>query len=157
MRTDRYEHHTGALTVGDGVGDLRYLLLLKGLRDVYHIGGKAVLHGFIEIADGLYAHNLLPAVVLLEDVEHLVLPDKCSQPRRVFPVGDAKKYAVIILLYAEKIDKLGVGEQRTVVVIHIVVNLIICGVQLAALFRSFTLALSPFSSNIFMASSVGTT
>ena len=70
-------------------------------------------------------------MVLLEYAEHLVLPCHLWQLLRVFQVGDAQQQPVIVFLQSEKINHRGVGEQRAVVVVHVVDHLVICGVQSA--------------------------
>ncbi len=68
--------------------------------------------------------------MLLEHTEHLVLMRHLGQHAGVLDGGYAQQRAVKVLLQSEEVDVLRIGEQRSVVVIHVVVNLIISGVEL---------------------------
>ena len=68
--------------------------------------------------------------MLLEHAEHLVLMRHLGQHAGVLDGGNTQQRAVEVFLQSEEVDVLRIGEQRTVVVIHVVVNLIISGVEL---------------------------
>ena len=68
----------------------------------------------IEVAHGSDTQDFLPAMMLLEDVEHLVLPGHLAQLVRVLERRNAQEHAVIILLQAEEIELGGIGEQCSV-------------------------------------------
>ena len=67
------ENHAHVRPFGNHIGDTGYLLLLKRFRYVDDQVGKTFLHGIVEGAHCADAEDILPAVVLLEDFEHLVL------------------------------------------------------------------------------------
>ena len=75
------------------------------------------------------AEDVLPAMVLLEDAEHLVLMDHLVELAGMLTRGDAQQQAVEILLQAEEVELRGVGEHGTVVVVLIAVNLVVGGVE----------------------------
>ena len=67
------EHHLHTLPGGNHLGNLHYLVFLERLGDVYQLGALALGDDLVEVADGGHAEYSLPAVLLLEYLEHLVL------------------------------------------------------------------------------------
>ena len=100
-----------------------------------------LFHGFIEIAHGADAQDFLPRVVLFKQLEHLVLLRYLGQLRRIVQRRDAQQQAVKIGFQSKKIELTRVGEQRTVVEVYVVVNLIIRGVELSRAFQQLSLGL----------------
>ena len=82
--------------VGYLVGYLRYLFFLQGLRHVDEVGGVAAVYSFVEVSHGAYAHDVLPAVMLLEYLKHLVLPGHFAQHTGIFERRDAQQHTVVI-------------------------------------------------------------
>ena len=123
------QHQPHVLVAGYLVGNLRYFLLLQGLRHVDEVGGPPGIHHLVEVSHGADAHDALPPMVLLEDLEHLFLMDELGQHARRLQVGDAQQQAVVERLQPEEIELRGVGEQGSVVIIHVVVYPIISGVD----------------------------
>ena len=109
----------------DGVGNARDFLLLQGLRDVDELGGIAFLHGIVEVAHGAYFQDALPAVVLLEYLEHHVLLDHRAQLAGVASCGNAQQHPVVVFLQSEEIQLRGVGEQCAVVVIIVAAQFVV--------------------------------
>ena len=68
-------------------------------------------------------------MVFLEDAEHLVLVGHLSQLRRMFHRGDAEQQSVVVFLQSEEVHLPRVGEQRTVVVVLIAVDVVVDGVE----------------------------
>ena len=71
-----YEHHLNTLPTCYLIGYLGNLLLLQGLANLNKTVGIAFGDGIIQVANRSHTKNRLPAMVLLEDLEHLILSDK---------------------------------------------------------------------------------
>ena len=126
------EHDFCLFPAGNRVGDLRYLLFLQCLADVDEVGGKPLLHGFVEVAYGLDAEDALPAVMLLEHLEHLVLAYQFAQPGGILCGRDAQEDTVEVRFQAEEVDLCGIREHRTVVIVLVVVEHVIDRIERAA-------------------------
>ena len=96
------EHHAYFRPFGYHVGNARDLLLLKGLTYVDDMAGIAFLNGCIELANRTYSKNILPAMVLLEDFEHLVLPGHLAKHRRILARRNAQQQSIIVELQTEE-------------------------------------------------------
>lgn len=91
----------------------------------------ALAHRLVERSDGRQAQQVLPAVVLLEDVEHLVLAHQCAELRRVLTRRDAQQQSVVVLLESEERELRRVDEHRAVEVVDEALYIIICSIELA--------------------------
>ena len=100
-----------------------------------------VFNKLVEVAHSAHAHDALPSVVLLEDLKHLVLMGHLGQNGRILLVGNTEQHSVEILLHAKKIQLLRVGQERSIVIVHIVVDLIIGGVELSVTGEEFDFGL----------------
>ena len=103
----------------------------------------AAVYSFVEVSHGAYAHDVLPAVMLLEYLKHLVLPGHFAQHTGIFERRDAQQHTVVIFFQAEEIELRGVGEQRTVIVVEVVVYLIVGGVERTYALQKFHFAVGP--------------
>ena len=61
------------------------------------------LHGRVKHAHGAHAQDVLPAVVLLKDVEHLVLSHHLAQHGGVLWRRYAQQQAIIVRLEAKEV------------------------------------------------------
>ena len=82
----------------------------------------------VEVAHSVDAEDILPAMMLLKDAEQLVLMDHLAQYLRILLGGDAQEGSLVIWVQTEHAELTGVGEQRTVVVVYVVVYLVVCGI-----------------------------
>ena len=72
----------------DVVGYLCDFLLLQGFGHIDEVGGVSVLAGQVEVAHVVQAHDVVPAQVFLENVEHFLLLHHVFQYVGIFLVGD---------------------------------------------------------------------
>ena len=105
------QHQLYILSGGNLVGNVRYLLFLQSLRHIYNVNGVPGAHCLVEVAHGANAQNILPRVLLLENLEHLVLLGELAQFVAVGARRYAQQHAVEIRLQSEQVDAPGVGEQ----------------------------------------------
>ena len=128
-RRTSQQHELHTLTVRNILGYLGYLLLLQCLTDVDDVSGMTRLYRLVEVAHGSDTQDVLPAMVLLEDVEHLILLRHLAQFIRILERRNAQQHAIVILLQSEEIKSRSIGEQRAVIEIHIFTYFIIGGID----------------------------
>ena len=131
----KHELHT--LALGNILSNLSQLLLLQCLADIDDVGSMTGFDSLIEVAHGSDAQDFLPAMMLLEDVEHLVLPGHLAQLVRILERRNAQEHAVIIFLQAEEIELGGIGEQCSVIIIHVFTYFIIGSIDRARSLEQF--------------------
>ena len=112
----------------DVVSYLGYLFLLQGFGYVDEVGGMACLASQVEVAHVTQPHDVVPAQVFLEYVEHLLLFHHFFQYIRVLLVGDTQQQAVVILHDVEQPDEPGTGQQVAVVVVYGIAQCVIIGI-----------------------------
>ena len=106
--------------------------------------------GFIEVAYSADTENFLPSVVLLEYLKHLVLPDNLGQNPWIFNRRDAQQQTVIVFVKSEEIKTSRVGQQRTIIKVHVIINLIIGSVEFSCTLQEFGLSLiAPVSEHLY--------
>ena len=134
---DEHELHAAAVLAPlvDVVGYLGYLLLLQGFRHVDEVGGMSFLASQVEVAGVAQPHDVVPAQVFLEDVEHLLLLHHLFQRVGVLLAGDAQQQPVVVFHEVEQPDEAGAGQQVAVVIVHGVAQRIIIGVERAGGFQ----------------------
>ena len=72
------------------LGDVAYLLLLEGLADIDDVDGFVMITaGLVEFPDSADSDDVLPALVLAKDFEHLLLLDEGLELVGMFGIGDA--------------------------------------------------------------------
>ena len=123
------ENQADAPALGYLVGDTGNLLLLQGLADLYELGREPLVDDLVQVADGTQSEDVLPAVVLLEDAEHLVLMHHLAQLPGMDGRGDAQQQTVVVLLQSEEVELRGVGQQRTVIIVDVTVDFVIGGID----------------------------
>ena len=123
------ENEFHALAVGDVFGYLGDFLLLQSLADIDDVGGESSIHSLVEVTHRTDAQNVLPTMVLLEDLKHLVLLGQFAQYARVLDRRNAEQHTIIILLQAEEIQLGSIGEKRAIIEIDIFTYLIIGSVD----------------------------
>ena len=97
-------------------------------------------HHGIEVAHGAYTQNLLPAVVLANDLKHLCLLGHFLQAAGILSVGNAQEQAVVEAYEVEQVNLSRVGEQATVHVVDGVVQPVIVGIQVVLALQQLHLA-----------------
>ena len=103
------EHELDALPLGNLVGNLGNLFLLKSLADLDEHRGVSLTDDIVEVAYCAQPEDVLPLVVFLEDAEHLVLVSHLTQLVGMFTGWQTKQQTVIILLHSEEIYLGGIG------------------------------------------------
>ena len=98
-------------------------------------------NGFVEIAHSTHAEDFLPPMVLFEYLEHLILTYHVGQFGRIVERRNTQQQAVIIFFEAEEIKPSRVGEQRSIVEVHVIVDFIIGGIKLSCAFQELGLGL----------------
>ena len=68
-------------------------------------------------------------MVLLEYLEHLVLPNERSEPRRILLGRDAQQHSIKVILQSEEINLSGSGEHRTIIIVAIAINVVVGGIE----------------------------
>ena len=71
---------------------------------MYDILTKAPLHRLVELSYCTDAEDALPAVLLLEDVEHLVLSNHRSELMRVGCRRYTQQQTVVVLFQPEEVE-----------------------------------------------------
>ena len=133
------QHHLHPLPGGNLVGNLSDALLLQGFAHVDDVVHLPRLHGGVELAHGAESQDVLPAMVLLEDFEHLVLAGHLAQRMRVLHRRDTQQESVVIFLQPVEIELAGVGHQRAIEIVHIAVEVVVRGVERAQRLQQFHL------------------
>ncbi len=83
-------------------------------------------------------------MVLFEYLEHLVLLCHLRQFAGISQVGNTQQQSVVIFLEPEEVYFRGVGQQRTIIIVHIIVYLIICGIDRTLAFEQLHFGLVAF-------------
>ena len=91
----------------------------------------------IEVAHGSDTQDFLPAMMLLEDIKHLVLSGHFAQLIRVADRRNTQQHAIIVLLQPEEIELGGIGEQCSVIIIHVFTYFIIGSIDRARSLEQF--------------------
>ena len=78
-----YKYHLDGLPRGNLIGYLGYFLLLQGLTKLNELVATSFDNGIIQVTNSTHTQNSLPTMMLLEDLEHLVLADKCTKLRGI--------------------------------------------------------------------------
>ena len=78
-------------------------------------------------------------MVLFEDAKHLVLVRHLAQLIRMLTRGQTQQQTIEILLKPKEIELRGIGKQRTVIIVHIAINIIIGSKQSASRFQQLYL------------------
>lgn len=107
----RQQHQLHPFAAGNLLGNLRQLLLLQRFADIDDIRSMSRIDSLVEVAHGSDTQDFLPAMMLLEDIKHLVLPGHFAQLIRVADRRNAQQHAIIVLLQPEEIELGGIGEQ----------------------------------------------
>ena len=91
----------------------------------------AIIDGFVQVANGAHAQDVLPAVVLLEDAKHLVLHHNLTQFLGMLYRRNAQQQTIIVFLQAKEIDLRGASEQGAIEIVVILVDIIERGIERA--------------------------
>ena len=111
----------------DFVGDAGYFLFLQRLGHVDEVCGMPFLAGVVEVAHRAQSHDVLPAMVLAEYFEHLLLVHHLGQLLGVLARRDAQEQSVVIFHHVEHLQSPRGREQRTVEIVHRVVQpVVVC-------------------------------
>ena len=78
------------------VGQCAKPLLLQGFADVDEVVGVSAGAGFVEVAHGRNAKDVLPAVLLAKDVKHLALLAHRPERTGVGRIGQAQEESFTI-------------------------------------------------------------
>ena len=117
------EYHARSLRAvgrGDRVGDARQPFLVEGFGDLDELRGVARQHLGVEPADGRYAHDVDPLLVLVEDVEQLVLRHERFERVGVAASGQYDVETVVVGADVEQADVVGRrGERAVEVALHV--------------------------------------
>lgn len=111
-------HGSRFLPVEDAVGYLCYFLFLQCFCHIYQVGGMSFFAGYVEISHIVQPHNVVPAQMLFEDIEHLLLFYYLFQYGWVFFVGNTQQQSVIILNEVEQMNKSRTWEQITIIIVR---------------------------------------
>ena len=68
------------------------------------LGRKALVDDLVQVADGAQPQDILPAMVLLEDAEHLVLVDHLAQLVGMGSRRYAQQQSVVVFLQSEEVE-----------------------------------------------------
>ena len=128
-RRTRQQYQLHPFAAGNLLGNLRQLLLLQRFADIDDIRSMSRIDSLVEVTHGSDTQDFLPAMMLLEDIKHLVLSGHFAQLIRVADRRNAQQHAIIVLLQPEEIELGGIGEQGTIIIIHIFTYFIIGGID----------------------------
>ena len=104
------------------IGYLRDFLLVQRLRQFDQLKGFILFACHIEVTDIIDAQQFVPAVVLLEDGEHLILRHLIFEHRRVVTIRDTNQQTVLEEANVEYIDIPRTGQQHIRVIVDIIAH-----------------------------------
>ena len=124
---------------GNLVGQTGEALLLQRLGDVDQFVSVSLSAGFVKLSDGRYPQDVLPAVLLAEDVEHFRLVRQGLQAVGLLRVGQPQEQAVLVGQQVEVEYLSGIRQQRAVEVVGCIVQRVVGGVEGATVLQQLCL------------------
>ena len=131
-RGTRDKHHTCAvctISLVNLVSHSSNLLLVESLGNLNHLADVAIQHLFIERTNGGHPHNIHPAVILAEDIEHLGPMYIHIELRWVGTRRQSDIETVVVTAYVKQMDITRIGSKRTIEIAHDVVHTIYIAIQ----------------------------
>ena len=125
------ENHAYARPLGNHIGDATDLLLLQSLRHMHDVACHTLLHSAIECAHRANAKDVLPAVVLLEDLEHLVLARQFAKHSRIRGRRNAQQQTIVVRHEVEQRHQSRVWQQCTIEIVHVAIQVVIRRIELS--------------------------
>lgn len=134
------EYHFDVVVCGDVVGNFCNLFFLQSFCHIDQIVGGTSTNGFVEFAHGGASKDFLSAVLLLEDVEHLLLFGHRAQLVRLFGIGHADEESFSIGDEVEEGELAGAEEKCAIKIVDSVVEDVVVGVEIADALEKLHLA-----------------
>lgn len=134
------EYYFDVVVCGDVVGNFCNLFFLQGFCHIDQIVGGTSTNGFVEFAYGGAPKDFLSAVLLLEDVEHLLLFGHGAQLLRLFGIGHADEESFSIGDEVEEGELAGAEEECAIKIVDSVVEDVVVGIEIADALEKLHLA-----------------
>ena len=123
----------------DSIRRLCNLLLVQSLSQLDHLKGFLILAGFVEIAHIIDTQQFVPAVILLEDREHLLLRNRIFEDKRVRTIRNTDKHSVFERLYVEERHITGTRQQYIRIIIDEIAHTEVTAVRVSKGLKDRTL------------------
>ena len=112
------------------VGYLRETALLQHLGDVDKVNAEPRTHAFVEVADCLDLHLLVPLQTLLKEPVQFLLRNLVLKFCRRVPFGDTEQDAIIIVLNLEQFYITCARHKTVVIAVDVTVELIVACIKM---------------------------